>query len=155
MSRSQEFSLPQESRGVLLSVKPRFSELIVAGTKRVEFRRTWALEEVGCVAVYASSPIQNIVAVVEVESIVRASPTALWKISKVRGGGLTLKELQEYFDGKSQGVAVLLGRRWLPSKPLEPNSMVPNFRAPQSFRYLTAAEVRRLGKKVFLKEDVV
>jgi predicted transcriptional regulator len=96
---------------------------------------------------YSSSPIQKIVGVVEVEEIV-ASPTSLWRTCVEKGGGLTREELRTYFAGKSQGVAVLLGEVFKPTKHVEPSDVISNFVPPQSFRYLDASEYMKLEKRV-------
>ena len=150
MSLSSECSPPQGGRAVLLSVKPRYSQLIVAGSKQVEFRRVWATEPVQWIAMYSSSPTQQIVGIVEVESVVVGSASALWQLNGTRGGGLTRAELRSYFAGKREGYAVNLGRVLIPPRPIEPSKIVPAFRAPQSFRYLTESEVNRLSRSFML-----
>lgn len=146
MSPFSESLPPPVGRAVLLSVKPRYSDLIVAGSKKVEFRRVWANEAVEWLAIYSSSPAQQIVGVVEVESVVLASASTLWMLNGSRGGGLTRTELRTYFVGKPKGYAVILGRVLRPQAPIEPSKIVPGFRAPQSFRYLTDSEVLRLSR---------
>lgn len=146
MRLSSECSPPQGGRAVLLSVKPRYSELILAGSKQVEFRRVWATEPVQWIAVYSSSPTQQIVGIVEVESVVVGSASALWQLNGTRGGGLTRAELRSYFAGRREGYAVNLGRVLIPPSPVEPTRIVPAFRAPQSFRYLTESEIDRLSR---------
>lgn len=147
MSRFQECLRPQGPRAVLLSVKPRFAEQIVAGTKRVEFRRSWAAEQVGLAVIYSSSPIQRLVGIVDVDGTVFASPSSVWTKCRERGPGLERRELMEYFAGKVQAYGVLLGKVTLPEKPIPPKSLFRGFRPPQSYRYLSAAELRRVGKQ--------
>lgn len=130
-----------------MSVKPHFAEQIVAGTKKVEFRRTWAAEYVGLAVIYSSSPIQRLVGIVDVDGAVLASPSSLWTKCRERGPGLERRELMEYFAGKVQAYGVLLGKVTLPEKPIPPKSLFRGFRPPQSFRYLSAAELRRVGKQ--------
>ncbi|MGK6308645.1 ASCH domain-containing protein [Variovorax sp. DT-64] len=146
MSPFPESSPPPGGRAVLLSVKPRYADLIVAGTKQVEFRRVWAQEPVPWIAVYSSTPTQQIVGIVEVESVVLASASTLWTLNGRRGGGLTRTELRSYFAGKPKGYAVMLGRVLRPHAPVEPADIMQGFRAPQSFRYLTDPEVLRLSR---------
>lgn len=148
MTIFQECLQPPGGRAVLLSIKPKFSDLILAGDKRVEFRRTWAIDEVGLIALYASAPVQRIVAFVVVDAVVWASPTQLWNYCTRRGGALTRRQLLEYFDGKGQGCAVLLGGVRKFAEPLDPRTLFKDFSAPQSFRYLSAAEVKKLEKSV-------
>lgn len=148
MSLSTKFSPQLGARAALLSVRPRFANLIVEGLKRVEFRRVWARQPVQWIAVYCTSPVRRIVAVVEVESALAASPTALLALNSDRGGGLTRAELRAYFAGRRMGHALLLGRKFLPSEPLDPATVISGFQAPQSFRYLTDGEAARISKKV-------
>lgn len=141
-------SLPRPSgRLVLLSIKPKYAELILAGSKRVEFRRSWASQNVSVIVLYSSSPIQKIVGVVEVEDVVVASPTSLWRTCTERGGGLTRKELRSYFAGRSKGVAVLLGSLFKFDRYLEPLDVFADFVPPQSFRYLDENEYGLLETK--------
>jgi predicted transcriptional regulator len=136
-----------------LSVKPKYADLIVSGEKRVEFRRVWAAEEVGLIAIYTSSPVQRIVALVDVEDVVRASPQRLWRHCTSLGGGLTAHELADYFDGKAHGYAVLLGEVRKFKKPVDPRILFKTFSAPQSFRYLTATEIKRLEERAITGEE--
>ncbi|WP_281718908.1 ASCH domain-containing protein [Pandoraea apista] len=137
---------------MLLSVKPRFAEQILAGTKKVEFRRSWAAEPVGLAVVYSSSPVQRLVGIVEIEGTVIASPVSVWTKCRGRGPGLERQELMEYFAGKDQAYGILLGKLARPEKPIRPTSLFRGFRPPQSFRYLTAAELRRIGKQFGIVE---
>lgn len=148
MSLFPESSPRPSGRAVLLSIKPKYADLILAGSKRVEFRRSWAAQDVSVIVLYSSSPIQKIVGVVEVNEVVLASPTSLWKTCSERGGGLTREELRSYFAGKLQGFAVLLGHVVKFPKPLAPADIISNFVPPQSFRYLDENEYMKIGKKM-------
>jgi len=128
---------------ILLSVKPRFADLIVSGEKRVEFRRTAPSIAVGTIVVYASAPTSAIVAIVPVRQTVYASVSKLWAISRELGGGLTRDELRNYFNNRDNGYAFLLGEVHAYVRPIRPDRIVHDFRAPQSFRYLSPVELRR------------
>ena len=147
MKRFQECLRPQGPRAVLLSIRPRFAEQILAGTKTVEFRRSWAADPVGLAVVYSSSPVQRLVCIVEIEGEVFAPPASVWTRCRARGPGLERKELMEYFAGKDRAYGVLLGSLALPKIPIRPTSLFRGFRPPQSFRYLNATELHRIGKQ--------
>lgn len=138
---------------MLLSVKPRFAEQILAGTKGVEFRRSWAAQPVGLAVIYSSAPIQRLVGIVEIEGAVIASPKSVWTKCRELGPGLKRKELMEYFSGKDQAYGILLGNLILPMKPVPPMKLFRGFRPPQSYRYLTATELRCIGKQFGLFEE--
>lgn len=144
----QESSPHPSGRVILLSIKPKYADLILAGSKRVEFRRSWAAHDVSMVVLYSSSPIQKIVGIVEVNNVVVASPTSLWNICTESGGGLTRSELRSYFSGKSRGVAVRLGKVREFIKHVDPKTVISNFVPPQSFRYLDANEHSILENKL-------
>ncbi len=152
MSLFQESSPHPCGRAILLSIKPKYADLILAGSKRVELRRSWAAQDVSVIVLYSSSPIQRIVGVVEVDKIVVASPTSLWKTCTKMGGGLTRDEFRSYFAGKSQGVAVLLGKVFKFAKHVEPLDVIGNFVPPQSFRYLESHEYMKIEKKMAARE---
>ncbi len=153
MANFQECLQPEGPRAILLSVKPRFAEQILSGAKRVEFRRVWAAEPVGLAVIYSSSPVQKIVGMVDVQGAVAASPIKLWTKCLALGPGLPRKDLLEYFNGKDEAYGVLLGEVRLPSKPISPKSLFKNFRPPQSYRYLSTAELSRVGKQFGLLVD--
>lgn len=144
MTLFPECSQPQGGRAVLLSIKPKYSDLILSREKLVEFRRSWAREDVGLVVIYASSPQQRLVATVPVQEVIHASPSKLWEYCRSHGGGLTRRELFDYFSGKSKGYAVILGKVKKMRKPIDPGSLIENFSPPQSFRYLTAVELKSI-----------
>jgi predicted transcriptional regulator len=154
MMPSQKSLLPQGGRAILLSIKPKYSELIFTGSKQVEFRRSWAKENVSLIVIYSSSPVQRIVGMVEIEGVVSDAPGKLWDTCVAKGGGLTRKELFQYFRGKAQGFAVLLGRMYVPKKPIDPIAALSNFHPPQSFRYLDAHELKKLKKKMSVWEKI-
>ena len=109
MTNLQKFSSPQGGKTIILSIKPKYADLILAEKKTVEFRRVWAAEFVNTIVIYASAPVQKIVGVVEVSEVVTERPSKLWDYSRTRGGGLTRAELSAYMKGKTRGFAILLG----------------------------------------------
>jgi predicted transcriptional regulator len=148
MTNSQKFLMLPGGRSIVLSIKPQYAELILSGTKTVEFRRAWAAESIDTIVIYASAPIQKLVGIVRVTDIVRAKPTALWSYCSKCGGGLSKSELLAYLEGKDKGFAVLLRGAKRFSKNVAPETLIKDFSPPQSFRYLTNTEARRLEKLI-------
>jgi len=128
------------SRTVLISIHPRFVDLILKGEKRVEFRRIWAKQPVDQLVIYATSPVKRIVAVASVQKVEEASMTGLWNLAKEHGGGVTRAELREYFAGSETGFGIKLSEVRRLKKPQDPFRWADGFKAPQSFRYLTPGE---------------
>lgn len=136
--------MPVTPRTVLISIHPRFVDLILKGDKRVEFRRSWAKEPVDRLVIYATAPVMRVVAVVPVLEVLCLSVSGLWEIAKEHGGGLTREELRQYFKGKDKGFGIRLGHVTKLQGPLQHSRTFPAFRPPQSFRYLTSAECKTM-----------
>lgn len=138
---------------ILLSVKPKFADLIVTGSKRVELRRAIPAQPVATIALYSSSPVQEIVALVDVRETIEASPSKLWGLAKINGSGLTKAELLTYFEAKTTGFALLLENVRVFVKPINPKKIFSGFTAPQSFKYLTLKELQKLNKLLETKDS--
>lgn len=136
----------------MLSIKPKYADLILEGSKTVELRRSWAAQDVATIVIYASSPIQKLVGIVTVKEVKKVSLTQLWKISKAHGGGLSNIELKEYYKGKERGYAVMLGHVVKAKVPVEPSRLFAQFVPPQSFRYLNEKELKQIEKKLLGKK---
>lgn len=133
---------------VLISIHPRFAEAIARGEKTVEFRRRWTKRDVSHLVVYATAPIKRIVAIAPIEEVVEESPAKLWRLSKAQGGGVTKAELASYFIGLELGFGIRLGPVSTIRRPIDPFEKFETFRPPQSFRFLTEAEAKRLDRMI-------
>jgi predicted transcriptional regulator len=153
MPPSQKSLLPLGSRAVILSIKPKYADLILQGLKTVEFRRAWAAQPVGAIVIYASAPVQKLVGTVRVAEVKQLSMTQLWQTSLAHGGGLTQPELKRYYHGKSKGYAVMLQHLKKAKAPLDPKAVLPGFVPPQSFRYLDEKEFLRIESKLTGKKE--
>ncbi len=128
-------------RMVVLSLKPRFADAILSGTKTVELRRTGPKIVVPTRALlYATTPVRALVGTCIITSVQTADLAALWREYGSRSD-LRRHEFQQYFDGVDVGTALVLtqprafGRR----VPLQDLRAKPTgFRPPQSFAYVDA-----------------
>ena len=126
-------------RRLLLSLKPRFADAILDGSKTVELRRTRPTIKVPTDAlIYASSPRMAIIGRCRVESIGSYAPSALWE-AHGHSAGVTRREFRDYFSGADRAYALMLSG---PSRFDESIQLAdircwwPGFVPPQSFRYL-------------------
>ena len=63
----------------LLSLKPQYADLILAGEKTVELRNRVVRMEPGTVIwIYATKPVGGIVALAELDSVVHDTPAEIW-----------------------------------------------------------------------------
>jgi len=133
-------------RVVLLPIKPRYAEAIVGGVKKVEFRKAAFPLDAAVVVIYASRPVQRIVAYFEVTQVEEATPSVLWRrYSHV--GGISQSAFRAYFNGSRSGKAIRVGRlRELP-EPLLLAVLGENVSPPQSHAYLSAREFEAIRDK--------
>ena len=137
-----------EHKAILLSVHPKHVVKMFSGEKRLEFRRTWTKHPVSSIIVYATAPTQRIVATARIKKVHYGSPTALWELAKQLGGGLSRKELYEYFKGKKEGYAIELESISRIPLPVEGKKIMKNFRAPQSFSYVAPEILSNIEKGI-------
>lgn len=137
-----------DERALLLSLRPRFAELVLAGAKSVELRRVPPNVPAGAVAlIYATSPTCAIVGVAAVVAVHVDNRERIWQ-QHGKHTGVTRREFDEYFKGSLEAVAITLSAvRRLPC-PVGLAQLRQGqawFRPPQSFRYLTPEQTAALG----------
>lgn len=130
----------------LLAIKPRFAEAIIAGRKTVEFRKTRFLQPPRYVVLYASTPIQQVVAYFEVAYIKELTPLGLWRQFK-HVGGIEREEFFRYYNSSSRGYAIVVATVWKLRTPARLSHLFPRGTAPQSFRYLKPNSICRLSQR--------
>lgn len=121
---------------VLLSVKPRFAEAILAGKKTFEFRRAlFRRTDIRTVVLYASSPVRRVVGEFHLEDVLTFALDELWEIT-CPGGGIERSYFDQYFAGRTTGHALKVRRPQRYRRPLHLCDDLGVDRAPQSFMYL-------------------
>ncbi|WP_423916938.1 ASCH domain-containing protein [Candidatus Poriferisodalis sp.] len=96
------------ARALVLSLKPRFAQAILAGTKTVEVRRVMPRITISTLALlYASGSARALVGTCVVRSVARYSTDELWHLHGV-DTALSKTEFDAYLEGRDCGVALLL-----------------------------------------------
>ena len=129
--------MAQEEAGrvVLLSIHPRYADAILAGRKRVEFRRRPLADRITHIVIYATSPVQQVIGSFEVEPVEATSPDGAWG-SYHEVGGIEREAFDDYYEGAIEAHVIRIGRAHALDRPLTLAEIDPNLRAPQSFTYL-------------------
>jgi predicted transcriptional regulator len=153
MSLFPESSDKPSGRAVLLSIKPKYADLILAGSKRVELRRSWPSNDVGVMVLYSSAPVQRLVGVAFVDRIEERDFESLWRLANSSGGGVTYQELKSYVNGKKTAFGVMINHAKSAESQVDPKDLFSNFIPPQSFLYLDPAEFRRAMHAMFPSEE--
>lgn len=132
-------------RALLVSLRPAYAEMILAGIKTVELRRIRPKADVGTlVLIYATSPTSQVLGTCIVEHIGSGTPDEIWELHGGRTG-IGRPAFSSYFTGTNQGVAITVGnpRRLQDPVPLDALRR-HGFAPPQSFRYITLADAETL-----------
>ena len=142
MSEHTEYnSSVDQNRMIILSIKPRFADAILVGTKTVELRRTKPKIVVPTRAlIYASMPVGALLGTCVVETVITEDIVSLWRVFGSRTG-LLHGEFLRYFEGVRVGTALTLSHpeRFPQQIALaDLRSERRGFRPPQSFAYVDA-----------------
>ena len=122
---------------ILMSIQPRYAELLLNGEKEIEFRKRFAELEPGTkVVLYASSPVCAVVGICEVEEIRVLPLDELWRLAKGVPGE-SRQEFLSYYDNVEQGTAIFV-RGVKRVKPIELDELRSKYdlEPPMSWRYL-------------------
>lgn len=139
-----ETDSPLPRSHVLVSLRPRFAELVLSGLKTTELRRGPSRVTPGMIAlIYASTPLRALLGAVQITEVHTYAPSTVWR----RWGpttGLRRGEFDGYVAGCDRVTAMLLGARCMFPEPVslsELRARSASFVAPQSYRYLDEAEL--------------
>lgn len=129
-------------RTLLLSLRPRFANAILAGTKTIEIRRRPVNAASGTpVILYASSPLRAVVGTARLASVDTHDPDTAWHRYR-RTFGLSRDEYDAYLDGVTSVYLLRLQRvnRLNEPLPLQDLRQDAPFQPPQSFRYIAPSD---------------
>lgn len=118
---------------VLMAIRPKHAESILAGFKSYELRRSRPHLDVGAVIwLYATKPRGAVVGRFEVDHIVDGTPSKLWRTLGPHLG-VSRAELRQYLAGKGKGYAIKVKNATRLDTDVElPTTAV----IPQSYRFL-------------------
>ena len=132
---------------LLLSIKPKYVDKLVDGSKCYELRRVKPRVTKGdVVIIYESSPTMAIVGFGIVNLVIADQPSKMWsQVSSL--AGVNKEEYDQYYLGANFGYAINFSKiislsRRVPLKNLR--KKVNGFHPPQSYRYLCTNEALSL-----------
>ncbi|MCP4134752.1 MAG: hypothetical protein GY754_27505 [bacterium] len=132
---------------VLLSIKPEYTDKIISGDKKFEFRKKIFKKKVDIVYIYSSYPIKQIIGYFHIDEIIEDHPKHLWE-SFNKQAGINEFDFFNYFTGKNNGFAIKIGKLNIFDKPIDPKKIDKDFMPPQSFYYVNNKLKRRLTRFV-------
>lgn len=125
-------------KAILMPIHPEYVERILNGTKRFEYRKQVAKTPCSTMLIYATAPVQKVVAQARVTSIKHSSVKAIWNATKHRAG-ISQHEYNKYFMGCSVAYAYELDeiKAFVPARDLADYGIDY---VPQSFVYVDIEE---------------
>lgn len=131
-------------RVALMAIQPRFAQAILAGSKRVEFRKRRLASDIDTVLIYESAPTQRIVGRFTIDHTVVADPAALWRQFGAVGG-IPREEFMEYYASHASGVGFVVGDAQRYYRPIALRELSACPAVPQSFAYLHASTLKEIA----------
>lgn len=126
----------QDVADVLISIKPKYVDKILRGEKKFEFRKAiFKTKRVRKVFIYASAPVQCIVASFEVDDILEGSPDKVWADCR-EFAGIEEKAYFDYFNNREQAYSIKIKNLDIFKEPVRPLKHIDGFKAPQSYMYV-------------------
>ena len=119
---------------IILSIHPQYIKKILAGEKRYEYRKQIPMD-IRYLVVYATAPIRMIVAVIEIDSVIKGTPNEIWESTK-EYAGISEDFFRHYFANCQDSYAIKfkIVHELLSPKPL--TDLRDNICAPQSYTYV-------------------
>lgn len=136
---------------LLISLRPRFAEMVFLGKKHVELRRRFTPYAEGRdVFVYVSRPEKIVRGGFRLSEVWSDTPKNIWdKVSSKVGVAWT--EFEAYCSGSEIAFALSISDAWEFRSPISLDELKGElgcFTTPQSWRYLNDRETRFLGERV-------
>ena len=126
-------------RDIVLSIRPQYSEKILAGRKTVGLRRRFPVspQRGTVVYIYSTTPVRALVGSAEIKTVVKLPLSDIWR-HYGNDASIVRADFDAYFEGLSEGVAIELSK----IKALSPTLALSELRErfgftpPQSFQYI-------------------
>lgn len=119
---------------ILISINPEHVQNIINGTKKYEYRKIAAKQDISSIIIYETTPIKRVVAEAEIIDVLELRPEELWRQTK-DASGISKEFFDDYFRDRDIAFAYKLGKIKVYDEPktlLEYGIKA----APQSFVYL-------------------
>lgn len=133
--------LVEESELYLMSIRPRYSRAIFAGSKKYELRKLAGLPPIpegSVVVVYTSGSVRSIVGEFTAGRVIQASPERVWAETRRPGTGIG-EDAWEYIRGARRAMAIEVVEPRLYPRPVtldEVRRVIPGWMPPMSYKKL-------------------
>ena len=120
---------------VLLSIKPEFVRKIFSDQKNMNLERFYLEKKLKVLLSILQCQWGRIVGEFTISNIISGKPNIIWEQTKEHSG-ITEKFYTDYFMNRKLAHAIEIGRLIKYEIEINPFIKIPNFVAPQSFKYI-------------------
>jgi predicted transcriptional regulator len=133
-----------DNQPILISIKPRYAEEILSGTKTVELRRRFSRNAPlpTRALIYASGSVGGLVGIMNIVEVVNSTPQSVWKRFGTKAR-VAREEYFAYFEGVDQAFALNIRMLAKFTRIISREEMLETFsiHPPQSYRFISQAVV--------------
>lgn len=122
---------------ILLSIKPKYVERILNGTKKFEYRKKiFKNKDINTIVIYATKPVGKVVGEFSIREIIKDNPQKIWDLTN-EYSGISKSSYDNYFHDVQEGFAIEINHFIRYKKGLELSEVSKKVKsAPQSFVYI-------------------
>lgn len=126
--------MENKNKTIILSIHPKHIEKILSGEKRYEYRKRIPLD-VNYLIVYATAPTKKIVALIEVDMVMKDTPQNIWDVTRDESG-VSYEFFMKYFNEVSTAYAIKFRNVYKLPSPID-ITVIDNVKsAPQAYIYV-------------------
>ncbi len=124
--------------GVVLPIKPIYSDMIMSGIKKYEYRKRLCKKDIEKIYIYSTSPVKKIIGEADVVDKIIMPKQDLWNCTRTFSG-ITEAFYNEYFKNTEYACAYKLGETKRYTKAVDLKDININY-VPQSYVYMSNIE---------------
>lgn len=122
-------------RVAVMAIHPVYADAILAGEKKVEFRKRRLADDIRTVLIYATAPVQRVIGEFSIRETVVAAPDAIWN-EYGTVGSIDHESFGSYYATSEQAVAFLVDEATRYERPQPLSEVHAKNSIPQSFYYV-------------------
>ena len=131
-----------KSKNIILSIHPNHINKIFSGEKGYEYRKRIP-QDIDYLIVYATAPIKKIVAIIEVDMVMKDTPQNIWDITK-KESGISYEFFMNYFNEVSIGCAIKFRNIYKLPTPTDIAVIDGVKCGPQAYQYVNELSFKNL-----------
>ena len=140
-----------ESKTIILSIHPNHIDKILSGEKRYEYRKRIP-QDINYLIVYATAPTKKVVALIEVDMVMKDTPHNIWDVTQ-NESGVSYEFFMNYFSEATTAYAIKFRSVYKLPTPLDISIIDGVKCAPQAYMYLNES-LKNLCKKFNLNDKL-